>query len=363
MTQMVAPAIELPNAFRFNSGALLRTAGQWEDRRREIHQLIVPLAYGELPPVPKRTRCVELHSAVVQRLGGARLLSCRVEADGAHVFMLRVFVPDAPGPFPVVLNGDGCWHYASDEVIAAILGRGNVFAQFNRVEIAPDTVGAQAARPHAALAAWAWGYHRAVDALVQLDFVDCGGIAVVGHSRGGKASLLAGATDERITLTSANNSGAGGAGCFRWQAAGAETLADVVGTFPHWFGPRLKQFAGRENELPFDQHYLKALVAPRALLTTEALDDHWANPMGAWQTHLAAREVYAFLGVRDHIAIAYRDGGHDHSLADWCTLLDFCDFVFRGKTRANVLDVNPFPGLPAPTSWYQGATGAALPAR
>ena len=124
---------------------------------------------------------------------------------------------------------------------------------------------------------------------------------------------------------------------------GAETLADVVGAFPHWFSPKLAQFAGREDALPFDQHFLKALIAPRALLTTEARQDPWANPTGTWLTHLAARKVYKFLGVEDRIAIAYREGGHDHGMADWRTLLDFRESVFRGKARADILQVNPFP--------------------
>ena len=341
----------LPNLFPQCDGAVPRSAAQWPGRRREIHALMVPLAYGELPPVPARVRGVELHAAVVRGWGGARLLSIRVEADGQHAFMLRVFLPAGPGLFPVLLDGDGCWHYATDDVLAALLGRGYGFAQFNRVELASDLAGAGAAQVRSpalgrgtcpALAAWAWGYHRAVDVLLQLEGVDADHIAVVGHSRGGKAALLAGATDERIALTSANNSGAGGAGCFRVLGAGSETLADVVGAFPHWFAPQLARYAGREQELPFDQHFLKALVAPRALLTTEALGDLWANPQGSWQTHLAAREVYALLGVPQRIAIAFRAGGHEHQASDWNTLLDFCDTVFRGAPRAPALDVSPF---------------------
>ena len=229
-------------------------------------------------------------------------------------------------------------------MLEAILSRGYAFAQFNRVEIAADN--AQAAHAaHSSIARWAWAYHRAVDALNQQSFIDPAQIAVVGHSRGGKAALLAGATDERIALTSANNSGAGGAGCFRWGAPGAETLADIVTRFPHWFGPDFKSYAGREHELPFDQHFLKALVAPRSLLTTEALGDLWANPAGSWLTHLAARRVYEFLGAGERIAIAFREGGHEHSLGDWRTLLDYCDTVFRDAPRPAVLAVESFAHL------------------
>ena len=84
-----------------------------------------------------------------------------------------------------------------------------------------------------------------------------------------------------------------------------------------------------------------ALAAIRETLTTEALDDLWANPTGTYMTHLAAKEVYTLLNAPGRIAISYRVGGHDHSFADWCVLLDFSDAVFRGA------DFSP-PPIPAP---------------
>jgi hypothetical protein len=95
--------------------------------------------------------------------------------------------------------------------------------------------------------------------------------------------------------------------------------------FPHWLNPALRSFIGHEQDMPCDQHFLKALIAPRALLTTEALGDLWANPAGTWQTHVAAQKVYDLLGASQKIACAYREGGHAHSYEDWCTMLDFAD--------------------------------------
>ena len=362
MTQPAAPqapgppSLLLPDLLRTDSGTVLDHPDQWPARREEVAAHLLPLAYGPLPPAPSRTDCELLHAATVHRFGGAHLLSCRVRPLGMTSFALRVWVPAGTSHCPVLLHGDGCWHYASDDVIAAVLARGLVFAQFNRVEIAPDPpTPSDSPAPHAALASWAWAYHRAIDALLHigqvapspaLGRINPQQIAVVGHSRGGKAALLAGATDARIAVTSANNSGAGGAGSWRWLGPGAESLADVTQAFPHWFASALGQFAGREQTLPFDQHFLKALIAPRALLTTEALDDAWANPAGSRLTHLAAQAVYALLGVPERIALGMRSGGHDHSLADWHTLLDFCHSIFSGPARPRGLDVTPFADPP-----------------
>ena len=120
---------------------------------------------------------------------------------------------------------------------------------------------------------------------------------------------------------------------------------------PYWYASRLADFIGKEEELPFDQHSLKALVAPRALLSTEALGDVWANPTGTYQTYDAAREIYRFLKAEERIGIWYREGEHEHGLADWKAFLDFADWQFRGQTPGARFDANPFPDTPRAFSW------------
>lgn len=354
--------VELPNLFRFQSGEEVREIEDWQRRRDEMRELIVEIEYSGLPPVPSGITGEELHTHTVRRFFNARYIQYRLinEDNPAFHFRLDVLVPSGDGPFPVVLTGDGCYRYVTDEITMDILQRNFILAQFSRVEIVPDIY-----RPdrtsglymvyhdgeYGALAAWAWGYHRCVDFLLTLDFVDPQGIAVVGHSRGCKTALLAGATDERIALTAPNGSGSGGAGCYRWQGPESETLTDSIRVIPHWYGPQLREFVGKEDELPFDQHFLKALVAPRALLSTDGLGDLWANPTGTWQTYLAAREVYQFLGVEERIGIWYREGSHDHGPADWKAFLDFMEWQFRGREPACRFDENPFPDLPRAYSW------------
>jgi hypothetical protein len=354
-------AASLPDPFRRSDGSRIAAAADWPGRRSEILEQIVGLEYGGLPPRPERTEWVELSRSAVRWIDGASFITGQVRTGPDHPFgfMMQLLVPPGEGPFEVVLNGDGCWRTVTDEVSRDVIRRGRILAQFNRTEIVADNDGWRDTGlcrlfpegTFGALAAWAWGYHRCVDALATLPEVDAARIAVVGHSRGGKTTLLAGATDERIALTAANNSGAGGAGCFRVQGPKSETLADLLRNFARWFGPAMPDYVGREADLPFDQHFLKALVAPRALLTTEGFGDVWANPVGTWQTHLAAREVYRFLDAPERIGIRYREGGHDHGLADWKTLIDFMDVQFGGQPVQACFSPDPFPGVPPAFRW------------
>ena len=364
---------ELPNLF---DG--VRSPADWPRRREELRELILSIEYGHLPPVPTAVRAELLHHHIAEFAAdlSADHYTYRLVIEGGAApfwFILDLLVPKIEGEvpsgakLPVVVNGDACWKYLSDEITVEVLRRGYVFATFNRTEIVPDDY-RPAARDSAlylaypegdfgALSAWAWGYHRVVDFLLTQDFVAADQIAIVGHSRGGKTVLLAGATDERIALTAPNNSGSGGAGCYRWQGDDCEKLEDGVRMVPYWYAPRLADFIDREGDLPFDQHSLKALVAPRALLSTEALGDLWANPSGTYQTHCAAREAYRFLGAEDRIGIWYREGGHDHGLVDWRAFLDYADLRFRGTPTATRFDENPFPEVPLAYSWAAPAPG------
>lgn len=199
-----------------------------------------------------------------------------------------------------------------------------------------------------AIAAWAWGFARALDALAALGTVDMARAAIVGHSRHGKAALWAAANDPRIALTIANNSGAGGARLFRHKTG--ETIADLFARFPHWFAPPLRAFAGREDDLPFDQHRLIGLVAPRRVYVASAADDTWAGPRGELEAARAAAADYALFGLAvppadvepavdgptlgDGVAYHLRAGGHGVTAQDWARWLDYADRAFSRTARA-----------------------------
>ncbi|MBK8741798.1 MAG: hypothetical protein IPM02_20810 [Betaproteobacteria bacterium] len=346
---------ELPDPFLGPDGKRITTKQQWRRQRMELLRRVLHYEYGDLPPAPgnviagtRRTRHVKATGATEHKL--------RLKMGPGHAVAtdLILTIPPGAGPFPAIIRGDLCWGRVKTSIAAAVVQRGYILAEFNRVQIADDSVqedGVYLAYPGydgGRIAAWAWGFHRVVDYLHTLDIVDRTRIAATGHSRGGKSALLAGATDERIALTAPNNSGCGGAGCYRLQALGSEDIASITSEFPYWFHARFRQFAGKVTRLPFDQHTVKALIAPRALLGTEALGDLWANPQGSQQSHTAAREVFAYLGAAACIGIRFRAGRHEHNAEDWAALLDFADWQFFGK---NVFDRAAFPDAERGYSW------------
>lgn len=340
---MDTPHRSLSDLLQFPDGTLIASPNDWRRRRRDELSRIVDMQYGSLPPAPNTVHGCKLHSftfatSTLSDIGYEtyRIL-CGSDRD-SPTFNLSLTIPPGQGAFPVVLCGDACWRNANDAVMIECVRRGYILALFNRTELAPDIAGGRQTfglysyhpeKAFGALSAWAWGYHRCVDFLQRHELVRSDQIAIVGHSRGGKAVLLAGATDERIALTAPNNSGLGGAGSYRFKGPNSETLTHCLQTFPHWFGPQMSAYRDREQELPFDQHILKAAIAPRSYISTEALDDLWANPSGTEKTHQAARRVWCFLNAEDRISIHFRKGGHSHGLPDWLVFLDFCDQQFQ----------------------------------
>lgn len=373
---------ELPDPFRFVDGSRVKTPEDWPRRRDELKKLIQTYQYGTLPPAgpvrvkedaayqaPKRSGSnadkPPVENETIDYPEGTKvtsyLLTVGPENEPAKQvsYHLMVTVPPGKGPFPVVVRGDLCWGRPKPLIAAEIARRGYILADFDRNEIVPDkkgerNVGAYLVYPEydfSAVAIWAWGYHRVIDHLMTRDDVDKQKIVVTGHSRGGKTALVAGLMDDRIALTVPNNSGCGGAGCYRYQAPKSEAIENITKNFPYWFQPQFTDFIGKVDRMPFDQHSVKAAIAPRALLTCEALGDLWANPEGTQVTHTAAKEVYDFLGAGDKIAIYFRDGKHEQNLSDWQTLMDFGDQLFTGKKSQRTFNNLAFPEAPKPWSW------------
>ena len=255
---------------------------------------------------------------------------------------VHVYRPAGTGPFPVVVNiGDD----SSKAWVTA--PRAYILVTYSpEIDLDPDTEGydvvgpAQAAYPQCdwgSLCVWAWGASRVVDYLETRTDVQIDHVIIRGHSRTGKAAILAGAFDERFALAVPNGSGTGGSSVYRIRNSGGETLSSITNSshFRSWFQPLFYTFANKETKLPFDQHWLAALVAPRLILSTEAVDDLWSNPLGSQASIEAARHVYEFLGApASNAGIHIRSGGHENLDEDWNAMLDFAGLKFFGIPSA-----------------------------
>jgi hypothetical protein len=197
-----------------------------------------------------------------------------------------------------------------------------------------------------AIAYWAWTVHRAVDYLVTDRDIDASRIAVTGHSRNGKASLVAAAFDERIALAIPHQAGCGGTAPSRTKNPKAETVKRINTSFPHWFCGNYKKFNDDVDRLPFDQNGLVALCAPRPVLFTNGIEDQWADPGGQFEILKAATPAYRLYGseglaaveppplgklVDSPIGYYVRAGGHVTDPDYWKVFLDFADKHLRKK--------------------------------
>lgn len=169
-----------------------------------------------------------------------------------------------------------------------------------------------------AISCWALAASRVMDWLEGEKWADASKVAVVGHSRLGKTALWAAATDTRFAMSVPNCSGCLGARVS--TAWTGETIDQITGKFPHWFAPKCRQFAGKDKNLPFGQHWLLATVAPRLLAVGSAEDDWWACPGGEMLGWVLSSEAWKDASrTRYHI----RRGGHEVTSEDWAFYLDF----------------------------------------
>lgn len=393
----------LPDPLVMRDGTRITTAAEWQTRRKpELQALFQHYMYGHLPAKPARWSEEVLFSDSGFLDGKATLSETRISFFGPdlkHRLHVLLVVPNRrTGPAPVFVGMNFCgnhaltnhtqvhipegWVYkscAGSEMERAtekgrgaqadvwsldlIVDRGYALAAFYSGDLDPDTAdfsdgiepafyksGQTVAGPAdaGAIATWAWGYHRVIDLLEARHgkSVDLARVAAVGHSRNGKTTLLAAAFDERIALAIPHQAGCGGTAPSRVDInrKDVETIRRINTAFPHWFCDNFPLFNETPDRLPFDQHCLLALCAPRPVLYSNAEQDQWANPDGQFEMMKAADPVWRLLGaeglsvterppfrklVTSRLGYYIRPGKHSMDREDWGIFLDFADVQWK----------------------------------
>lgn len=383
------PHYVLPDPLVMSDGTPVTSPEQWyAERRPELYHLFETEMYGKAPGRP-----ADLHFEIVSVddgvFGGTAIrkeVRIYFTAGKDSYMTLLLYLPkQVQGPVPVILgaNFDGNASVIYDTGISLpdslqiqryslyrepvrgsrdgrwpvgmILSRGYGLATFFKGDLDPEWDDGFSNGVHplfyrqgqtfpdpdewGAIGAWAWGYSRALDYLETDKDVDAERVSTIGHSRLAKTALWAAVSDTRFAMAYPNNSGCCGAAISR--RAYGETLETMIIHYHYWYCQNFWKYAGHEDLLPFDQHELIALMAPRPVYVASGEYDRWSDPVGEFLSVSEASKVYEFLGLKGvgtcempgpwtplHdglIGYHMRSGPHDITTYDWAQFLDFCD--------------------------------------
>jgi hypothetical protein len=365
---------EMPDPLTMNDGAKVTTAAQWDARRTEMKRILEYYSLGTMPPPPGNVRGHDLKSQIVANGKAAFRLVHLTFGEEKLGFDVAIFTPTANnGPFPTFVNISfdptpgvpfvRSRSYPLRQVnsadpedaarrLAPVLDRGYAVVTYyyeqtgddSRVGLTNKFIAAYPDYDWHVEGAWAWGMSRVVDYLQTQPFAEKSKLIAIGHSRLGKATLIAGAFDDRFAMVAPVGSGAYGTAAFRFNGmtnGGKEGLDEIIAHFPYWIGPRLPQFSGQVYKLPFDQHWLIALVAPRPFISVDAFDDEYVNGNAVKESYLAAKPVYELLGAANGLGFNFRRGKHAFAPEDWQAAMDFADQQLRGMDVKRVFNQLP----------------------
>ena len=284
--------------FMIRDGKRITTMQTWEAQRKDMQDIICRELYGFMP-FRESSVSGEILSERDDGYGGKAfsvIVNIRVRTSyGMAFFPVRLSIPKGIEKPPVFL----CLTGPSMDMVEEFLDNGYAVAVIYYQDIMPDSpeavnegiAGIIEKVPYIGwgkVAMWAYGLSRAMDYLCTRDDIDRNRVAIMGHSRTGKATLLCGALDPRFSLVISSGSGAGGAALFR-----GKTGERVENLSKHWFCGNIRNYAGKEASLPFDQHYLLALNAPGRIYISSASEDAWADPRSEFLSCVAASPAYS----------------------------------------------------------------------
>lgn len=362
------PVYTLPDVLKTNDHKAIKTSEEWEANRPALLRLFENNIYGQMPKSFDGVKLAVEKEDREAMQGKATLKQVVITAfknKKAVKINLVLFVPNhrkKAAPAFLLINNRGKENVDPTRVTKSgfwpaemLIDSGYAIAAFHVSDAAPDHRDTfmngvlqlypeqlKADNGMRAIGAWAWAASRVMDYFETDADIDAKKVTVVGHSRGGKASLWAAAQDIRFAMCVTNNSGNTGAALSRRHFG--ESIKMINTSFPHWFTTNYKKFNDKEDLLPVDQHMLIALIAPRPIYATNASEDLWADPVGTFLALKHAEKVYNLYGIKSrlpdappqinepivdaHLAYHNRKGAHDLTPYDWSSFIKFANYHF-----------------------------------
>lgn len=345
---------KLPELLKFNNGGMVKNKEDWENRRKEIKKILNEEEYGYFPKEHVPISVQILEEDINGYCGGTAifrkiLLTLNFEKE-KFSFPVQISIPKKDKPCPAFLYISFYDSFPNKYLpVEEISDGGFAVISFCYKDITLDnndfTNGLskffyknENQRDFGKILLWSWAAMHVMDYIQTLDGIDKDNIAIVGHSRLGKTALLTGAFDERFKYTISNDSGQSGAAISRKKVG--ENIKCICERFSYWFCSNYKKYSNNEEMLPFDQHYLLSLVAPRNLYVASASKDTWADPKSEFLCCTAINPVYALynkkgLVYNDEYPISgtklldgdigyhFREGCHYLSRYDWNTFMKY----------------------------------------
>ena len=333
----LTPVANLPDPFLLNSGSRMTSRDQWRCRRAEISSLIQYWGSGPKGAPP---------TGLTATFSGNKLTVVATQGSTSITLSSTISMPSGAGPFPLVIGMNTATGSLPASLFAGVAtmvftDSQLVASDFNVTRGAGDYFKLYPDNNTGAMIEWAWGVSRLIDGLYKTadqNKIDLKHIAVTGCSFQGKMALYAGAFDERIALTIPEESGGGGEASWRFMATqtGTEDLEAAQGTA--WYAKNLLQFKNADApKLPYDQHELVAMIAPRAILAVENTGIDRLGSQAGSVSMKAAIEVYKALGIPDRIGFTQAVASAHCSFpsSQGPDVQAFVDKFLLGKTSAN----------------------------
>jgi cephalosporin-C deacetylase-like acetyl esterase len=342
-----------PELLRFENGRTITASNQWPERAKEIRKILDEYTLGHWPPPPAKIAIKYLETGSEENdlyikkhvlLSFAPSIRAVKYAQDNHLdncaFLVAnlnvdIFVPKGKkGPFPAIIEYSTSLEEYFSSQDKERLSRGYIVCRFNEKDadlISTVYVDYDCTQ----LEWWAYATSRCVDFLYTLDNVDKSKIVAASHSRGAKTALLAAVMDERISAIIDSHPGTGGGSFNLWRYSGnkfgGETLEISSRLFPYWNNPKMRFFIGRENKIPFDSHFLLALMAPRPCLMGTGQLDKVGEVWGDQQCYQAVKKVYQLLGKEQNLGFYASPGGHEVTAKMNNDYLDWLDMQLGRK--------------------------------